>query len=115
MSKGHRVIALLLVAILALFVAGPVSQWFCDRYVFTNTMKQDYEWQKQFNITVVNDNARVAAFGRLVDQARTDPNAKRELDAKEKELDADINLIKLRSEWDSCAKNPQCTNPGPRP
>lgn len=115
MSKGHRVIALLLVIIIALFVTGPASQWLCDRFVFTDSMKQQYQWQKDFNAKVAEDNARVATFGRLVDQARTDTNAQRQLDARKKELDAEIRLIQLRSEWDLCAANPNCTNPGPRP
>jgi hypothetical protein len=115
MSKGHRVIALLLVVIIALFVTGPASQWFGDQFVFTESMKQRYQWEKDFNATVVENNARVVALGRLVNQARTDASARRQLDARKKELDAEIRLIQLRSEWDLCAANPNCTNPGPRP
>lgn len=33
----------------------------------------------------------------------------------QRKLETDLNLIDARSEWDSCASNPNCVNPGPRP
>ena len=119
MSKGHRVIALLLVAIIALFVANPASQRFCDYFIFTDSMKQAYKREKESNAAMAESAARIAAIRRLAAQVNAEAKAEREqarAEAKfKRKLDAEMKLIEARSAWDSCAANPQCQNTKPRP
>jgi hypothetical protein len=67
----------------------------------------DYQWQKEFNATVAKSAARLAALKQLAVQAQTDANARKQLVVRQKQLDAEIKLIQLRSEWDLCVANPR--------
>jgi hypothetical protein len=64
----------------------------------------DYQWQKEFNATVAKSAARLAALKQLAVQAQTDANARKQLVVRQKQLDAEIKLIQLRSEWDLCVR-----------